>query len=136
MEQSSLRIVIHSASLKVTDDISQKDRDEINRKMHDEVLESDSFPDIVYECSSLSASKTGEGQYWAALTGELTLHGVTRNQSVSGRVSLAGDTLRVTGDFSVRQSDYEMRPVSAVGGAVKLKDELKLSFNISARKQG
>lgn len=135
VEKSSLRIVIHSASLNVIDDISQKDRDEINRKMQDEVLKSDSFPDIVYECSSLSASKTGEGQYWAALAGELTLHGVTRNQSVSARVSIAGDTLRATGDFSVRQSDYEMRPVSAVGGAVKLKDELKLSFNISARKQ-
>jgi hypothetical protein len=35
----------------------------------------------------------------------------------------------------VRQSDYEIRPVSAVGGAVKLKDELKLSFDITARKQ-
>jgi hypothetical protein len=43
--------------------------------------------------------------------------------------------LRAAGEFSVRQSDYEIRPVSALGGAVKLKDELKLSFDISARKQ-
>src|SRR5271170_6437671 len=87
VEQSSLRIVIHSASLTVTDDISEKDRQEINRRMHDEVLESDSFPDIVYECSRVSASKTGEGQYWMALNGELTLHGVKHSQPVSARVS-------------------------------------------------
>jgi polyisoprenoid-binding protein YceI len=135
IEQSSLRMVIHAASLTVTDEISGKDRDEINRRMHDEVLESDSYPEIVYECSRVSASKTGEGQYWVALNGDLTLHGVTRNQPVSARVSVNGDMLRVTGDSSVRQSDYEIRPVSAVGGAVKLKDELKLSFDISARKQ-
>jgi polyisoprenoid-binding protein YceI len=135
VEQSSLRMVVPSASLNVTDDISEKDREEINRRMHGEVLESDSFPDIVYECSRGSASKTGEGQYWVALNGDLTLHGVTRSQPVSARVSVNGNTLRAAGEFSVRQSDYEIRPVSALGGAVKLKDELKLSFDITARKQ-
>ena len=135
VEQSSVRMVIHSASLIVTDDISEKDRNEINRAMHQEVLESDSFPDIVYECSRLSASKTGEGQYSLTLDGELTLHGVARTQPVSARVSVNGDVLRAMGDFSLRQSDYEIRPVSAVGGTIKLKDELKLSFDISARKQ-
>lgn len=135
VEQSSLRLVIHSASLNDTDDISEKDRNEINRAMHQEVLESDSYPDIAYECSSLTANKTGEGQYWVTLNGKLALHGVTRAQPVSARVSLNADTLRAAGDFSVRQSDYDIKPVSAVGGTIKLKDELKLSFDITARKQ-
>ena len=135
IEQSSMRLVIHAASLTDTDDVSEKDRNEINRTMHEQVLESDSYPEIVYECSRLTASKTSEGQYWAALNGELTLRGVTRTQPVSARVALNGDKLRATGDFSVRQSDYEIRPVSAAGGTIKLKDELKLSFDITARKQ-
>jgi polyisoprenoid-binding protein YceI len=135
VEQSSMRLVIHAASLTDTDDISEKDRTEINRAMHEDVLESDSYPEIVYECSRLTASKTGEGQYWVALNGELTLHGVNRAQPVSASVSLNGDRLRAAGDFTVRQSDYEIRPVSAVGGTIKLKDELKLQFDITARKQ-
>jgi polyisoprenoid-binding protein YceI len=135
VEQSSLHLEIHSASLVVTDDIREKDRVEINRTMHEEVLESDSFPDIVYESSSLSESKTGQEQYSGTVNGELTLHGVKRSQPVSTRISVNGDVLRATGDFSVRQSDYDIRPVSAVGGTIKLKDELKLSFDISARKQ-
>ena len=68
------------------------------------------------------------------MNGELTLHGVTLNQAISARVTLKGDTLRAAGDFSIRQSDYEIRPVSAAGGTVKLKDELKLSFDIAALK--
>jgi polyisoprenoid-binding protein YceI len=135
VEQSTLRMVIKSASLTVTDDISERDRQEIDRRMHDEVLESDSYPDIVYECSRLSASKTGEGQYWVALNGDLTLRGVKRGQAVSARVSVNGTSLRAEGEFSVRQSDYEIPPVSALGGTVKLKDELKLSFDIVARQQ-
>lgn len=135
LDQSSMRMLIHAASLNVTDDIPEKDRVEINRRMHEEVLESDSFADVVYECSRVSASKTGEGQYWVALNGDLTLHGVKRPQAVPTRVSVQGDVLRAAGDFSIRLSDYDIQPVSALGGAIKLKDELKLSFDISARKQ-
>jgi polyisoprenoid-binding protein YceI len=135
LERSSLRITIRADSLTVTDDISGKDRDEIDRRMRTEVLESDSYPEIVYESSKVSASKTGQGQYWVALTGELTLSGITRSQPIAARVSVNEDTLRATGDFSLRQSDYEIAPVSAVSGTIKLKDELKFSFDISARRQ-
>jgi len=135
VEKSSLQMVVHSASLTVTGDISDKDRREINRRMHEEALESDSYPDIVYECSRLTASQTGEGQYWVALNGDLTLHGVTRDQPISARVWVNGDTLRASGDLSLRQSDYEIEVISAAAGTVRVKDELKLSFNISARKQ-
>lgn len=135
VEQSSMRLVIHSASLTDTDDIREKDRADINRAMHEEVLESDAFPEIVYECSRLSASKIAEGQYSGTMNGELTLRGIKHTQPVSLRISINGDVLRATGDFSVRQSDYEIRPVAASGGTIKLKDELKFSFDISARRQ-
>ena len=135
VEQSSLRLVIQSVSLNVTDDISEKDRKEITRKMQEEGLECDAYPEIVYECTQGAGSKTGDGQYSVTLNGQLTLHGVTRNQPLSARVSVTGDLLRAAGEFSVNMSDYEIPPVSAAGGTVKLKDELKLSFNVSARKQ-
>jgi hypothetical protein len=51
------------------------------------------------------------------------------------RITTQGEILRAVGEFSLRQSDYEIKPVSAVGGAVRVKDELKCSFDISARKQ-
>jgi polyisoprenoid-binding protein YceI len=135
VEQSFLKMVIHAASLTDIDDIREKDRTEINRTMQQEVLESDSYPEIVYECSRITVNKTGEGQYAVTLQGELTLHGITRSQPAPARISVSGETLRASGEFSIRQSDYEIRPVSAVGGTIKLKDELKLSFDISARKQ-
>ena len=44
--------------------------------------------------------------------------------------------LRASGEFTVRQTDYGIKPVSVAGGALKVKDELKFSFDIVARKQG
>jgi polyisoprenoid-binding protein YceI len=127
-------MVANSEALTPSQNTPAKDRDELNGRMHEEVLESDSFSEISFECSRVSASKIGEGQYWAAVNGELSLHGVTRAQAVSARITVNGETLRAAGEFSIRLSDYEIRPVSAVGGAVKLKDEVKLSFDITARK--
>jgi polyisoprenoid-binding protein YceI len=135
LEDASVRLVIRAASLGVTGDISAKDRQEIERRMHDEVLETDGFEEIVYECNKVSPiQKMSEGLYAVTLNGELSLHGVTNAQPVSARVTIKGETLRAAGDFSIRQSDYDIRPVSAAGGTVKLKDELKLSFDIVARK--
>lgn len=135
IQQSSLRLVIHAASLEVTDDISKKDREEINRATRENVLEVEGYPEIIYECSRMTVNKTGEGQYSVVLNGELVLHGVTQDQPVSARFSVSGETLRAAGNFSVRMSDYEIRPVSAAGGTMKVKDELMLAFDISARKR-
>ena len=134
LEGGRVNITVQAESLEVADDISEKDRQEIHRKMCDEVLETNRFPEIVYSCSRVSASGSGD-RYWAALNGELALHGVTRSLPVSARVVINGDSVRATGEFSVRQSDHEITPVSAAAGAIKVKDEVKCNFDIVARKQ-
>jgi polyisoprenoid-binding protein YceI len=135
LEDASLRLVIQAASLVDTDDISKKDRQDIERQMHDDVLEADGFPEIIYDCPRASSSqKISEGVFSVSLDGELTLHGITNRQPITARVTLTNDLLRAKGDFSINQSAYDIRPVSAVGGTIKLKDELKLSFDIAARK--
>jgi hypothetical protein len=43
--------------------------------------------------------------------------------------------LRASGEFTLIQSDFGVKPISVAGGALKVKDELKLSFEMVARKQ-
>jgi polyisoprenoid-binding protein YceI len=134
-EQSSLKVTIKAESLEVKDDISVKDRREIERGMQQEILETSTYPEIAYECSNIAATKAGEDQYLVTLNGELTMHGVTRPQTVSARVILTGDSLRAFGNFSLLQTDYDLKLASVAGGALKVKDELKFSFNVLARKK-
>jgi len=135
LEAGSFHLVIKSASLSVQDDISDKDLREMERLMKQEVLETAKFPEIIYDAPSISVTKMADALYSAALNGKLTLHGVTRNQPVSVRVALFGTMLRASGDFTLDQTDYNIKLVSVAGGALKLKDELKFSFEIVARKQ-
>jgi polyisoprenoid-binding protein YceI len=135
LDQAIMHASVKADSLNVENDISDKDRKEMQRAMSQEVLEAGKFPNISYECSRVSGNMTGEGQFAFVLEGELTLHGVTSSQAIAGRAFLTGDLLRASGEFAVRLSDYKIAPVSAVGGALKLKDELKISFEVVARKQ-
>ena len=135
LEAGSFRLVIKSASLSVQDDISDKDLREMERLMKQEVLETAKFPEIVYDAPSISVTKMADALYSATLNGNLTLHGVTRNQPIAMRVALFGSMLRASGDFSLDQTDYNIKLVSVAGGALKLKDELKFSFEIVARRQ-
>jgi polyisoprenoid-binding protein YceI len=135
LEAGSFRLVIKSASMNVQDEISTKDLREMERLMNEEVLETAKFPEIVYEAPSISVSKMADMLYSATLNGKLTLHGVTCSQQITVRVALLGSMLRASSDFTLNQTDYNIKLVSVAGGALKLKDELKFSFEIVARKQ-
>jgi polyisoprenoid-binding protein YceI len=135
MDAGSFRLVVKTSSLSVQDDISDKDRREIERLMNQEVLETATFSEILYDARSIAVTKMSEMLYSAALQGDLTLHGVTHRQPITARVTLLGRMLRASGDFSLNQTDYNIKLVSVAGGAIKLKDELKFSFEIVARRQ-
>jgi len=135
LDQAKLVIRIKASSLTVTDKMSDKDRRELERTMNQEVLETAKYPEITYESTQVTGSKSGEGQFLVNLEGSLTLHGVTKTQEIPAQLYLTGDMLRAHGEFSVQQSAYGIKPVSVAGGSLKLKDELKCSFDIVARKK-
>jgi polyisoprenoid-binding protein YceI len=134
-ESGSLHIVLHARSLSVTDDVSDKDRREMEREMHENVLQSDKYPEIVYDCPQVAVDNQENGEESVKLLGKLTLHGVTRSQPIHARLAVNGDMLHAFGEFTIRQSDYNIKPVSAIGGGLKVKDELKFSFDIVGRKR-
>jgi polyisoprenoid-binding protein YceI len=135
LEGARVRLTIKVDSLTVTDDVKEKDRLEIERMMRDDVLEVSKYPEITFESKSVTASRIREGLYRARVIGDLTLHGVAQpNLWIQAEVTFGDDTLRAQGEFSLRQTDYKIKPVSAVGGTIKVKNELKFKFDIVAKK--
>ena len=133
VEPASLSLKIKAASLAVTDKVSASDRQKIEGTMRDEVLEADKYPESLFRSTNVSAAKTGDGQYQARIAGELTLHGVTRPLTIAAQLEFGDSLLRARGGFSLRQSSFEIKPVSVAGGTVKVKDELKFTFDIVAK---
>jgi polyisoprenoid-binding protein YceI len=134
-QAASFRLTMKASSLGVLDDISDKDRREIEKMMNEQVLESSKYPDIIYEAPNVTVARVDGSLYSASLAGTLSFHGVTRNQSITARIAIFDEMIRASGEFSLNQSDYGIKPISVAGGALKVKDELKFSFEMVARKQ-
>ncbi len=133
LEAAKLRVTIKADSLAVTDDIKEKDRLEIEQMMREQVLETARYPEIVFESTSITASRLSGGRYRVRIIGDLTLHGVTgRNLWIQAEVKPTEEGLRAQGEFTLKQTDYQIKPVSVAGGTLKVKNELKFSFDIKA----
>ena len=136
-ENASLKLTVNANSLTVINDIKEKDRAEIERTMRAEVLETAKYPEIVFQSNNISLSRLREGIYRARVIGDLTLHGITqKNLWISGEATISADVLRMKGDVPLKQSDYKIHLVSVVGGTLKIRNEVKCSFDIVARSAG
>jgi len=136
-ESASLKVTIKADAIVLTNEVKEKDRLEIEQAMRDQVLEIAKYPEIVFASSDISVSRLAEGRYRARIIGDLTLHGATqKNVWITSEATVTGDTLRAKGEFSLKQTDFGIKPFSAAGGTIKLKNELKFSFDIAAQKEG
>ena len=132
VEPASLQMTIKAGSLEITDKVSASDRQKIEGTMRDEVLEVSKYPEITFKSTGISATKSGEGQYQARISGELTLHGVTRPLTLNAGLEFGDKILRAKGAFTLKQSSFDIKAVSVAGGTIKVKDELKFTFDIVA----
>jgi polyisoprenoid-binding protein YceI len=136
LANASIRAVARTGSLRVVDDVKEKDRQEIERTMLDEVLEVARHPEATFESTSITVTRIVEGRYKARIVGDLTLHGATRKGLwIMAQVIVSGESgeLRARGEFALKQTEFGIKPVSVAAGALKLKDEVKLTFDLVGR---
>jgi len=72
-----------------------------DRKMHEEVLESARFPEIVFRPAAVQADLDERGTGVVVVTGVVSIHGGEHEVKVRAAVSRDGDRVRATGKLSV-----------------------------------
>jgi polyisoprenoid-binding protein YceI len=115
---------VHAAAMQVRDPgASEKDRSEIQKTMlGSEVLDAERYPDIVFKSSS--ADPAGAGAW--TVRGTLTLHGNTR----SVRIEVRESDGHYIGTARLKQTDFGIKPIRVAGGAVRVKDEVLVQFDL------
>ncbi len=132
---SGMELRIDTRSLVVLDEKpSAADRAKITRSMHEEVLESARYPEAIFRSTGVAGMTEGrDGEIRFQLTGDLTLHGVTRAIVLPVTLRRLPGELRATGRYVLKQTDFGIRPYSTAGGAIKVKNEVVIDFQITAR---
>jgi polyisoprenoid-binding protein YceI len=122
----TVRLVIETQRMKVLDPhLAPDKRQQVQERMlGPEVLDVARFPRITFE--STAVEQAGPGRL--LVHGRLSLHGVTRAVTVN----VTSDNGRFVGVSTLKQREFGITPVSVAGGTVKVKDELKIEFNIRA----
>jgi polyisoprenoid-binding protein YceI len=123
-EKNSVKFVVDSRSLRVLDPkASQRERAEIqNTMLGPKVLDSERFPEVSFRSTSLGEAGAGK---WI-VRGELSLHGETHPV----KLEVQGAEGRYTGTVELSQKEFGITPVSIAGGSVKVKDEVRIEFEI------
>jgi polyisoprenoid-binding protein YceI len=120
-------VSVRSANLKVLDPklAADKRADVQARMLGREVLDSGKFPDITFRSTAIEPAGAGR---WT-VTGRLTIHGETRPATFS----VVRQDGRYRGTATLKQRDFGIEPITVAGGAVKVKDEVKVEFDIVAQ---
>jgi polyisoprenoid-binding protein YceI len=134
LHDAKVSVNLRSGSFSALDELREQDRRELHRVMNQEVLESARYPNIAFTSTSIAITKQTEGVFRATLEGDLSLHGVTRRLSFNAQLASTPDTVRAYGDFMILQPDYNIQIASIAYGTLKLREEVKLSFYVIARR--
>jgi polyisoprenoid-binding protein YceI len=103
---------------------SQDTRAQIQKTMQGpQVLDASHFPEIHFQSTTVEPKGA---DHWV-VQGKLDLHGQTHPVTVD--VTLKDGFYR--GSVTLKQTGFGITPVSIAGGTVKVKDEVKVQFQIA-----
>lgn len=119
-----VRLRVDARKMRVLDPEASVDtRAKIQRTMQGpQVLDADRFPEIHFISTTIEPKGTDR---WL-VNGKLDLHGETH--PVRLEVTLKDGVYK--GSATLKQSAFGIKPVTIAGGTVKVKDDLKLEFEI------
>lgn len=123
-QKQTVNLTVNARELRVMDPgSSASERSNIQDTMlGPKVLDSEKFPEIKFHSTRAEMMSAGK---WN-VEGDLTLHGQTH----SVKVTVEGEQGHYRGFALLRQKDFGIEPVSLMGGTVKVKDEIRVEFDI------
>lgn len=102
--------------------LTDADRAEIKKTLRKKILHTAKHPTITFTSSRVEGSAEA-----FTITGDLTITGVTKPVAMQCRVTDG----RVTGTATITQTRWGVRPYSAFFGALKLRDDVEVIFDVA-----
>lgn len=105
--------------------LSDKDKRDIKKNIG-ESLKASQFPEITFR--SQTVESTGDTQ--VKVNGELTVAGSSRPVSFPLSIEEDGSSVRLRGKVPIVQSNFGIKPFSAMMGALKVKDQVEVEIDV------
>ena len=106
----------------VEGEVADRDRKDMLKRMHGDVLQTKRFPHVTY------AGRLAEAG--SRLTGKLTLRGVTQPCDLPLTLTWDEDRFEAAGERTLDLADFGMRPYKALLGALRVKTTVTVSYRV------
>lgn len=126
---NSAMVIMEVTSLK-----SHQDSDLMDQRTY-KTLKAEKYPQITYEyLSTLSADSKGDLST-VKVNGNLTIGGVSKPTELILKITnLSNGDVQIKGSRKILMSNYGIKPPSFMAGAIKVEDEIEISFDVSLKK--
>ncbi|HTS88911.1 MAG TPA: YceI family protein [Gemmatimonadales bacterium] len=94
-------------------------------------METDKYPLMRFELKDVSPTSEPADSMTAALMGDLTLHGLTRPDTVPSTLVWTGDTLHLRAEFPVDVKDYGVGGLTKFLGALKMDEHILVHVDLT-----
>ncbi|GHO93479.1 hypothetical protein KSF_035270 [Reticulibacter mediterranei] len=121
-------------NLKMTVDLRTLTSDEQRRDnaIKDRWLESNTYPNAVFVAKDVKVP-SGQGEVTFDMTGDMTIHGVTRQETFNVTGKMSGDTITGKATTNILMKNYGF-DTPAISGFLTVKDGVAVTLNFTTQK--
>ena len=137
LESSGSTTTLTAGALTVDTTSITSDKSQRDNRMRDEGLQTDQFPTATFTLTKpveIPAEALAGTASEVTLTGDLTLHGVTKSVQIPAKAQLVNGTVSVAGSLSFPLSDFGMTAPNIGGFIVSIADHGTLEFAVNFSK--
>lgn len=123
MQNGELAFIVPIKSFKFEKQLMQE-------HFNENYMESDKYPKATFKGNIINLREinfTKEGNYPTTASGTLTIHGVTKNVTIPGTITVKNGKVTLLSKFNVRTADYNIEIPALV--AKKIAKEIEVTVN-------
>ena len=112
------------------------ERQLMEEHFNENYMESDKFPKSDFKGNVTNIGEvnfTKDGTYNVKVTGKLTIHGVTRDVTEPGSITVKGNTIRLKAKFSVKLEDYKISVAAMVADKLSREATIELDSDLAQK---
>jgi len=103
-----------------------------NRHMRENYLHTDKYPFTSFKGKISEVKKVSDSEYDVKVNGDMSIHGVTKNKLISGKINFKSAGMSVNSKFTVKLTDYKIEVPQLM--FVKISEEIKLELYFNLKK--
>lgn len=139
-ENKKSQVILNTANNEIAIRMNMRDFVFPNKLMqehfNENYIESEKYPTATFSGKVDKAPDYGkDGQYDVSATGKFTVHGVTKERTINGKMKIEGGKITISSDFEVPLTDHKIEVPKVVFVKIAQIIQVKAQYTLSPYKK-